>query len=205
MKRRDLFVFAGQSNMMGAAVLPPVLPIDTKDSYEYKHKAKRLGAPEGDFVLAGYPCGEFSYADDAFKTAYLPENADENGNSILNKYSANTYFCPAMCNLKDREKHEQQPFDTFSEATYIKGPTLAPLFADEWEKKGQSCAYAHIAKGAVGIFHYFNENMIDEYLRRAAEYNETHTEKIPLTVQKTPIRLGASAYFDKKTSGRKRK
>ena len=32
---------------------------------------------------------------------------------------------------------------------------MAPLFAEKWEEKGQRCAYAHIAKGAVPITHYF--------------------------------------------------
>ena len=81
MSRRDLFVFAGQSNMMGAAVLPPKLPISVIDSYEYKHKERRLGASCGEFVPAGYPCGEFSYAEDILAEAYLPENTDENGKS----------------------------------------------------------------------------------------------------------------------------
>ena len=71
MKERDLFVFAGQSNMMGAAVLPPKLPIKATDSYEYKHKARRLGASCGEFVPAGYPCGEFSYAEDTFLSSQL--------------------------------------------------------------------------------------------------------------------------------------
>ena len=34
--KRDLFVFAGQSNMMGASVLPPKRAPKIKNSYEYK-------------------------------------------------------------------------------------------------------------------------------------------------------------------------
>ena len=198
MKKRDLFVFAGQSNMMGAAVLPPVLPICAADSYEYKHKPKRLGAEHGEFAEAGYPCGEFSYTEEAFSEAYLPENTDDSGNSKLAKYTANIFFCPAMCNLKNAETHEQYSFDYFSESTFQSGPTLAPLFASEWEKRGEKCAYAHIAKGAVSINHYFNSNMIDEYNRKAEAYNIDAEEKLPTIGEKKPMWLGASAYFDRK-------
>ena len=198
MKKRDLFVFAGQSNMMGAAVLPPKLPLDVKDSYEYKHKPKRLGADKGEFVTVGYPCGEFSYTEEAMKIAYSPENLDSEGKSTVNKYTAGTYFCPAMCNLKNPETHEQSPFDSYSESTMINGPTLAPLFANEWEKRGQCCAFAHIAKGAVRITHYFNSEMVDEFNRKAEAYNKESGASLPLTGDKKPMWLGASAYFDRK-------
>ena len=198
MIRRDLFVFAGQSNMMGAAVLPPKLPISVIDSYEYKHKERRLGAPCGEFVPAGYPCGEFSYAEDILAEAYLPENTDENGKSKISGYSKNSYFCPSMCNLKNAETHEQYPFDHFCESTAQNGPTLAPLFAQEWEKRGERCAYAHIAKGAVTIMHYFNGEMVDEHDRRADEYNRKNESKIVKLGEKKPVWLGASAYFDRK-------
>ena len=200
MQKRDLFVFAGQSNMMGAAVLPPQNAISVTDSYEYKHKPRRLGAKCGEFVAAGYPCGEFSYTEEAFKTAYLPENTDSKGNSCskIDKYTPNTYFCPAMCNLKNAEAHEQYPFDYFSEATFISGPTMAPMFAEEWEKRGGKCAYAHIAKGAVPITHYFNGDMIDEYNRKVTEYNKENDEKLAFIDEKKLMWLGASAYFDRK-------
>ena len=55
--RRDLFVFAGQSNMVGASVFPPKYSLCTKNSYEYKHKMRRLGMSTGEFVPAGYPVG----------------------------------------------------------------------------------------------------------------------------------------------------
>jgi hypothetical protein len=32
--KRELFVFAGQSNMMGAAALPPEKALNIKNSYE---------------------------------------------------------------------------------------------------------------------------------------------------------------------------
>lgn len=198
MGKRDLFVFSGQSNMMGAAVLPPKHLISVNDSYEYKHKPKRLGGARGEFVAAGYPCGEFSYTEDVFETAYLAENVDGEGNSKLDKYSAKVYFCPAMCNLKNKETHEQYPFDYFSESTMVSGPSMAPMFAEEWEKRGGKCAYAHIAKGAVPIVYYFNSDMIDEYNRRATAYNKESTSPIALIDEKNPLCLGASAYFDKK-------
>ena len=200
MSKRDLFVFAGQSNMMGAAVLPPKLPLNVTDSYEYKHKPRRLGADKGEFVAVGYPCGEFSYVDEMLDTAYAPENIDENGKSTLKKYTAKTYFCPGMCNLKDAETFEQSPFDSFSEADMINGPTLAPLFADEWERRGQKCAFAHIAKGAVTITHYFNSEMVDEYNRKATDYNNKNEIKLPIIGEKKAMWLGASAYFDKKAT-----
>ena len=41
--KRPLFVFAGQSNMMGAAVYPASRQIFFENSYEYMHRAKRFG------------------------------------------------------------------------------------------------------------------------------------------------------------------
>lgn len=198
MKKRDLFVFAGQSNMMGAAVFPPKNAISVTDSYEYKHKPRRLGTEKGEFVSAGYPCGEFSYTDEVFAEAYLPENTDSESRSKLDKYTPNTYFCPSMCNLKNAETYEQYSFDCFSESTMINGPSMAPMFAMEWEKRGQKCAYAHIAKGGVNIIHYFNSDMLDEHNRRIVEYNKEHGTNIAIIGEKKPMWLGASSYFDKK-------
>ena len=198
MTKRDLFVFAGQSNMMGAAVYPPRIELSLTDSYEYKHKGKRLGKARGEFVSTAYPCGEFSYTEESFADAYSPENVDENGNSRLVNYSGGTYFCPAMCNLKDEATHEQYPFNHFSESSFVAGPTLAPLFASEWEKRGQSCAYSHIAKGGVSIIHYFNREMLCEHNLRVAEHNKkTGSDFKPVDVD-NPMCNGASAYFDKK-------
>lgn len=165
--RRELFVFAGQSNMMGASVLPPQKRISVKNSYEYKHKRHRLGASSGDFVLANYPVGEFSYID--LEKAYATDMVNEKGESKLDNYVQNTYFCPAMCNLRSETDKSVQPFPSFSEATAQYGVTLAPFFAEEWEKRGQRCAYAHIAKGGVAITHYFNRTMREEYARRMAD------------------------------------
>ena len=60
MKERELFVFSGQSNMMGACVYPPKEQIVFTDSFEYLHKPKRFGKKMGEFKNTGFPCGEFS-------------------------------------------------------------------------------------------------------------------------------------------------
>lgn len=199
MKKRELFVFSGQSNMMGAAVFPPKKPILVADSYEYKHKAKRLGAETGEFVAAGYPCGEFSYTDEAMETAYLSENIDGEGNSTVDSYSRTTYFCPAMGNLKSAETHEEYPFDHFSESTAPAGVSMAPLFAAEWEQRGQKCAYAHIAKGGVSILHYFNDSMIEQYNQRMEEYSKQQGTAFA-KIEPKKMWQGASAYFDQKVA-----
>ena len=127
--RRDLFVFAGQSNMTGASVFPPKYPLCTKRSYEYKHKMRRLGMPTGEFVPVGYPVGEFSYKD--MSLAYASDLVNERGESRLNDYAVNTYFSPSMSNLKSEEDKMVFPFSTFSEADAPMGATLAPFVANE--------------------------------------------------------------------------
>ena len=42
MKKRELFVFAGQSNMMGAGVYPPRQNIEVNNSFEYLQKTDRF-------------------------------------------------------------------------------------------------------------------------------------------------------------------
>ncbi|MBQ7089987.1 MAG: hypothetical protein IJN82_02610, partial [Clostridia bacterium] len=61
--KRPLLVFAGQSNMMGAAVYPASEQIYFQNSAEYLHKPRRFGAPCGAFKTFGFPTGEFSYMD----------------------------------------------------------------------------------------------------------------------------------------------
>ena len=112
--RRDLFVFAGQSNMMGAAVFSPRQKLSIKSSYEYKHKSRRLGARVGDFVAADYPVGEFSYID--IQKAYAAGIVNEKGESTLEDYVHNTYFCPSMSNLCSKTDKSVYPFSSFSEA-----------------------------------------------------------------------------------------
>ena len=190
--KRDLFVFAGQSNMMGAAVFPPKKALQIKDSYEYKHKAKRLGVGEL-FVKAGYPVGEFSYVD--IEKAYTEDMTDENGNSKLVDYVANTYFCPAMSNLKSEETKEVFSFLSFSESSAPDGVTIAPFLAKKWEELGCACAYAHIAKGGVSVDYYMTDEMCDEYARRIEEYNRENNTNYDVRISNGRRMVGAAEYF----------
>ena len=193
--KRDLFVFAGQSNMMGAAVFPPKRALCIENSYEYKHKAKRLGCGEL-FVKAGYPAGEFSYID--LDVAYSEDMTDENGNSKLANYVSNTYFCPAMSNLKSEETKEVFSFSSFSESTAPDGVTLAPFLAEEWEKLGNSCAYAHIAKGGVSIDYYMTDEMCDEYAHHIEEHNRENNTNYDVRISNGRRMAGAAEYFFEK-------
>lgn len=189
--KRDLFVFAGQSNMMGASVYPPKLKISTKNSFEYKHKTRRLEQTIGNFVPAAYPSGEFSYAD--IKTAYAPSMVNENGESLLTDYAKNTFFCPSMSSLRSDDQKTEYPFATFSEAGASVGATLAPLLAQEWERVGGACAYAHIAKGGVSIAHFMTDAMAEEYAKRITAYNQANETDYP---SELPSRMaGAADYF----------
>jgi len=191
--RRDLFVFAGQSNMMGAAVYPPKKELYVKDSYEYKHKPRCSGMPKGSFVPAGYPVGEFSYVD--MQRAYAPDMIDETGKSKLSDYRANTYFCPSMSSLVSEGDKTTLPFSEFSEATAQNGATLAPFIAEEWEKLGYSCAYAHIAKGSIRIAHYMTDDMAAEYSRRMKKFNQAHDTCFAEVIPSDPQMAGAADYF----------
>ena len=157
--KRPLLVFAGQSNMVGAAVLPPTEQVIHADSYEYLHKPRRFGAERGSFRKQGFPCGEFSYAD--LGAAY-GEGADADSVSELSNYTETAFFTPSMVNLEDLAERRAKPFAVYSEASFIPGPSLAPYLVRELEASGCFSAYAHAAKGCVGI---------DRYLRgAAAEY-----------------------------------
>ena len=191
--RRDLFVFAGQSNMVGASVYPPKKELSIKNSYEYKHKARRLGAAHGQFVSAGYPVGEFSYAD--LTMAYRTDMVNACGESLLCDYDKNTYFCPSMSNLDSERDHTVVPFSTFSEVTAPNGATLAPFLAEEWEKLGGACAYAHIAKGGVSIKHFLTEEMSAEYVRRITEFNQINGTTYATEPPSARAMSGAAEYF----------
>lgn len=191
--RRDLFVFAGQSNMMGAAVYPPKNEICVERSYEYKHNPRRSGKPMGNFVMVGYPVGEFSYVD--MQRAYAPDMIDETGKSKLSDYRANTYFCPSMSSLVTEGDKNTLPFSAFSEATAQNGATLAPFIAEEWEKLGYSCAYAHIAKGSIRITHYMTEDMAAEYSRRMKKFNQVNDTCFAEVIPSDPQMVGAADYF----------
>ncbi len=170
--KRELFVFAGQSNMMGACVYPPKMDIKAQNSFEYKHRDKRLGRDTDCFVKAGYPVGEFSYID--LVKAYSPEMVNEKGESRLTNYRANAYFCPSISNLKSDAQKTVFDFGDYSEATVTKGVTLAPFIAEKWEELGRVCAYAHIAKGGVPIDYFLTAEMAEKYNERITCYNSEH-------------------------------
>ena len=192
MEKRQLFVFAGQSNMMGACVYPPRRPVEIHDSVEYVHKGVRMGEKAGTFRPAGFPCGEFVYCD--LKAAY-PQGMDVNTQSAMADYRANTYFVASMCNLKDEAARTTDLFAVYSEQDFMPGPAIAPYLAEEWEKRGHACAYAHIAKGAVSILHYFDDEMVETYNRRVREAG------LPYAVRSVDdMSRGASAYFAQKSA-----
>lgn len=197
MKKRELLVFAGQSNMMGAAVYPPKVKLDIKDSYEYKHKNKRLFG-KGEFLLGAHPAGEFSYVN--LDDAYSKENTAEGGNSKLAEYIKNTYFCPAMCNIVDDEKKTTRSFSDFSEATMQNGASIAPILAADWEARGGKSAYIHIAKGGVSIRHYFTDEMVEEYRKRIEKYNAEFGTEFDTTLAAKSRQAGAAEYFAEKVT-----
>jgi len=156
--KRPLFVFAGQSNMMGAAVYEASEQIYFKNSFEYLHKPKRFGEDLGGFKDYGFPSGEFSYKD--LSVAY--KDASFESKSDLADYRENTYFCPSMCNLEDDETKSVHPFNYFSEATNRRAVTLAPFVVKNLEEAGYPCAYAHITRGGTPI-KFFIEGEGSEY------------------------------------------
>ena len=189
--QRDLFVFAGQSNMMGASVYPSERKISAKNSFEYKHKMRRLGKDTGDFVPADLPAGEFSYSD--MTAAYASDMVNEKGESKLDEYGKNTFFCPSMASLNCDEDKTEFPFASFSEAATTRGTTLAPLIAERWENEGRSCAYAHISKGGVSISHFMTDKMAEQYSARIEAYNKAHgADHSPELRPRMP---GAADYF----------
>lgn len=165
--KRPLFVFAGQSNMMGAAVYPPSEQIYFKNSFEYLHKAKRFGAEIGEFKNYGFPCGEFSYKDLA-KAYGDTINAKQKSN--LTNYTENTYFCPSMSNLKDDKEKSVNPFSYYSEATAKTGVALPPFIVKELEEKGFLCAYTHIAKGMVKISHFLEGGSAEYFDQKVSDF-----------------------------------
>ena len=196
--RRDLFVFAGQSNMMGAPVYPPRHTLTVTRSFEYKHKPRRLGGKRGAFVPAGYPVGEFAYKDLA--QAYAPDMVNDRGESKLNQYAANCYFCPSMSNLQSEENKGLFLFSAFSEANGPMAATLAPFVAEQWEQHGHSCAYAHIAKGSVSISYYFTDEMVQDYAQRIRQWNREHGTDYDPEIPDSRRMPGAPEYFLEKCS-----
>lgn len=164
-KYRPPFVFAGQSNMMGAAVYPPAEQIYYRDSFEYLHKPKRMGEACGTFKKTAYPAGEFSYRH--LKKAYGGV-CDPTRTSTLADYRENTFFCPAMCNLADEQLKTRSDFRIYSEADFQPGPTLAAYWTKELEERGICSAYTHIAKGSVGIGYFMDDQMLSEFREKRA-------------------------------------
>ncbi|MBQ3085048.1 MAG: hypothetical protein IJC46_06345 [Clostridia bacterium] len=178
--KRPLLVFAGQSNMMGAAIYPAAEQIYFQNSAEYLHKPRRFGAPCGAFKAFGFPTGEFSYMD--LQAAYgdHPERP-----SSLNDYAANTYFCPSMATLKSDPEKTTYHFADFSEANNTQAVSLPPILVQMLEQKGLCCAYTHIAKGSAPIRHfvegpaadYFDQKATDFFADAAARYAEDDTSE----------------------------
>ncbi len=155
----DLFVFAGQSNMMGACVLPPKHRLDIKYCKEYKYKSVYLGGKTGEFVTVGYNNGEFLYKN--IKAAY--GDADENGKSRVNDYGKNTYFVSAMSNLNSVSEKSTNQFSIYSESEKNSACSIVPYFCENWEQLGQAAIVAHVAKGGVTASYYFSKEMTEEY------------------------------------------
>ncbi len=167
--KRPLLVFAGQSNMMGAAVYSAKEQIYYKDSFEYQHKAKRFGAASGTFKAHGFPGGEFAYKD---LVAAYGENGSASDMSCLIGYTQNTFFCPSMCNLKSDEDKTVNAFNDYSEATAGMGVCLAPFVVKGLEDAGYACAYAHIAKGSVTIDYFLEGDAAGYFDEKAADFFE---------------------------------
>ena len=187
---RELFVFAGQSNMMGAAVLPPEFKLNISNSYEYKYKNRRFGNKCGKFIPVSYNIGEFAYCD--LKKAY-PTN-DYDSLRELSDFTNNTYFVPALCNLDKFDERSVIAFSKISEKTAVNAPSLPPYFVNEWEKMGRKCAIAHMAKGNVTILHYFDEEMVESYNKKIVQQNDFYNTKYPL-LSKEDLTFEPSKYF----------
>ena len=164
--KRPLLVFAGQSNMMGAAVYPASRQINYKDSFEYIHKPRRFGAEIGEFKRYAYPVGEFSYKD--LSAAY--PTGDGTHLSTLADYGENTHFCPAMANLDSDTEKTQKPFAVYSEASFNHGATLAPFVTEGLEALGYKTAYIHIAKGGVPISHYLSGDSAEYFDEKVRDF-----------------------------------
>lgn len=196
-KKRELFVFAGQSNMMGAGVFPPQKEVVVNSSFEYLHKGVRMGETKGRFRFAGFPCGEYTYAD--LNKAY-PHNMHFDIKSKLQDYTNNAYFIVSMSNLKSEEEKTVIPFSEFSEENFVPAPAIPPYAAQLWEGMGHSMAYAHIAKGGVSILHYFNDNMLAKYHSLIMQKCNELSMEIPEPLVLTDMCRGASEYFKQKTT-----
>ena len=196
MTERNLFVFAGQSNMMGACALEPTVQYVSENSFEYKHKPRRLGEKSGVFTLASKNVGEFSYID--LRSAYPTGKIDEL--SELTDYEHNAYFAPAMCNVDSISEKTVKAFSDYSEKTAKNGASLPYYFVREWESLGHRCSYTHIAKGGVSIRYYFDSEMIEQVNNLIDRHNRLYNTTLPLQNPTTELESAASKYFRKKTA-----
>lgn len=153
----DLFVFAGQSNMMGAAALPPKDKKKCYYAYEYLYNPKRLGSATGKFKYSENSSGEWSYKD--VTTAYASGNVDANGKSKTTDYATNTYFVSAMSNVLNEAAGTTTPFSNYSESTCQTGCNFATSFAREYASYGYPSIYAVMAKGSVQIEYYLTTDV----------------------------------------------
>ena len=183
----DLFVFAGQSNMMGAAVLEPKVNTFAEQAWEYKYMPKLRGAETGAFVPAQNSAGEWYYND--LNAAYGENLYDLAYQSSLSNYSKNTYFCPAMSN-------GTKGFSAQSEADMYPSASIPPYFATEYASYGHSSIYAHMAKGAVKIVHYFTPDMVNAYNALISTYNAENGKSYKLL--SAADLTGAGDAFDEK-------
>lgn len=159
----DLFVFSGQSNMMGAAHLEPEYDGKTYYAYEYKYANRLKGGDKGEFVYAQNPAGEFHYVDPelAYSETYLDAAT---GKSKLANYSETMHFIQA-CRDKEAGFGGQSEFKNYPAAT------MAPYFARYYAAMGNPCIYAHMAKGSTKIKNYFTEAMRVAYNELITAYN----------------------------------
>ena len=172
--KRPLFVFAGQSNMMGAAVFEITHQVNFDNSAEYLHKRRRFGEKSGEFKNYGFPVGEFVYK--SLEEAY-GQTTDYTQKSSLNDYGKNTFFGPSMCNVKSKEEKTVCPFAEFSEADNRLGPSMAPYIVKGLEEMGYACAYTHIAKGGVPITHFLEGDAADYFDQKVTDFFAEAREK----------------------------
>lgn len=181
----DLFVFGGQSNMMGAAHLPPEDNPVTYYAFEYKYQPILKGEEKGEFIYAQNPAGDWHYIDP--EKAYGSSYKDEaTGKSKLSNYSTNTYFVPAC---RDNPKG----FGSQSEYEMYPSATTAPYFARYYAQLGNPCIYAHMAKGSCKILNYFTKDAMDEYNKLITEYN-TANSKSYATLTESDLTGGGDAF-----------
>jgi len=183
----DLFVFAGQSNMMGAGALAPEQDTFTDNAWEYKYMPKLRTGERGEFLPAGYPVGEFHYKD--LTSAYGDQLSDLSYRSHLIDYSVNTWFCPSL-------RDGARAYTMQSEANMDAAPSLAPYFVTEYASYGHASVYAHMAMGAARITYYFTEDMADRYNGLIAQYNAAEETAYP-ALSKDSL-SGAGYAFDSK-------